>query len=284
MPTMWLADTFQWPAWATSCCLVLLVCLLSLHVIEKLLGLQRSSQTLGNAQPKATDDEAFAHFQRQYLVVYGLVMLADWLQGTHIPVSQLLPVLMVVLICRSGFADRLLGKTFAFGSEINGVVAVIAGLVAQITADAFGDVGPFRAAVVVTVIAAAFVFSWSENYGSPTEDDRRRSKRRTIRKTVEKQATPVCSWILFLWYPTLEAVVPRGELPSGLVFSSFMLCIATGGKLFDLVGNSWVREELLLLVTAAVSAVSLLIPTVRFGEVVNGISFEQTDKQCCSGG
>ncbi|KAG3226768.1 hypothetical protein PC129_g2689 [Phytophthora cactorum] len=331
---MWLADTFQWPAWATSCCLVLLVCLLSLHVIEKLLGLQRSSQTLGNAQPKATDDEAFAHFQRQYLVVYGLVMLADWLQGTHmyslyqsygmnvgalfltgflssvvfgnfvgplvdkygrrnaclvycalevvINILEGVPIMTVLLVGRvlGGISTSLLFSAFESWMVTEHRQRVIAGLVAQITADAFGDVGPFRAAVVVTVIAAAFVFSWSENYGSPTEDDRKEIQKADNSEDsgetsdtgllVDSYALGLCYSLfegamyvfVFLWYPTLEAVVPRGELPSGLVFSSFMLCIATGGKLFDLVGNSWVREELLLLVTAAVSAVSLLIPTV----------------------
>ncbi|KAG6610013.1 Major Facilitator Superfamily (MFS) [Phytophthora cinnamomi] len=67
---------------------------------------------------------------------------------------------------------------------------------------------------------------------------------------------------LFLWYPTLESIVPDGVLPSGLVFSSFMLCIAIGGKLFDLIESSWLREELLLVLTTVTSAVSLLTPTV----------------------
>ncbi|EEY65655.1 Major Facilitator Superfamily (MFS) [Phytophthora infestans T30-4] len=336
MPTTWLTGAFQWPSWASSCCLGLLVCLLSLHTIEKLF--------------------AFANFQRQYLVVYGLVMFADWLQGTHmyslyqsydmnvgalfltgflssvvfgnlvgplvdkygrrkaclvycaleivINILEHIPIMAVLLAGRvmggistsllfsafeswmvtehrrRGFANSLLGKTFAHGSEINGVVAVIAGLIAQITADVFGDIGPFRAVVIVTAIAAAFVFSWSENYGSPTKDSREE-----IRKLDNSEDSRVtadsgmladsyalgCCYSLFegamyvfvfLWYPTLEAVVPSGELPSGLVFSSFMLCIAIGGKLFNLVDNSCVREELLLLVTATISSISLLIPTV----------------------
>jgi hypothetical protein len=74
-------------------------------------------------------------------------------------------------ILRAGFEEALLGKTFALGSEINGVVAVVAGLVAQVTADAFGDIGPFRAAVAITTIAAACVCSWPENFGSPAKDD-----------------------------------------------------------------------------------------------------------------
>lgn len=66
---------------------------------------------------------------------------------------------------------------------------------------------------------------------------------------------------VFLWYPTLEAVVPSGVLPSGLVFSSFMLCIAIGGKLFDQISTR-VREELLVCVLCAISVLTLLVPTV----------------------
>ncbi|GMF11731.1 unnamed protein product [Phytophthora lilii] len=79
-----------------------------------------------------------------------------------------------------GFAEYYLGKTFALGSEINGIVAVIAGLVAQVAADEFGDIGPFRVAVFVTALAAAFVFFWGENYGSETE---------TVYTPMEKVAT-----------------------------------------------------------------------------------------------
>ncbi|KAG7389391.1 hypothetical protein PHYPSEUDO_010519 [Phytophthora pseudosyringae] len=365
----------QWPAWASACCLGLLVCLLSLHVVEKLFVARTASQ---RARPKAAVDEAFALFQRQYLVVYGLVMFADWLQGTHmyslyqsydmnvgalflagflssvlfgnfvgplvdkhgrrkaclvycamevstivINILENVPNMTVLLVGRvlggistsllfsafeswmvtehrkRGFEEGLLGKTFALGSEINGVVAVAAGLVAQVAADAVGDVGPFRAAVVVTAIAAAFVFSWSENYGSPTEDVPKEPQKVGISEDngakrdsgllADAYALGLCYSLfegamyvfVFLWYPTLESVVPNGELPSGLVFSSFMLCIAIGGKLFALVDNTWVQEELLLLLTAATSAVSLLLPTVRFGGVARcRRSFQPADKLC----
>ncbi|KAL3673767.1 hypothetical protein V7S43_001462 [Phytophthora oleae] len=350
---VWLAGTFRWPLWASSCCLGLLVCLLLLHVIEKFFVAQRSRQKLRYEPPKA-DDEAFVHFQHRYLVVYGLVMFADWLQGTHmyslyqsydmnvgalfltgflssvvfgnfvgilvdkygrrkaclvycaleivINILEVVPNMTVLLFGRvlggistsllfsafeswmvtehrtRGFNEDLLGKTFALGSEINGVIAVIAGLGAQVAADAFGDIGPFRAAVVVTAIAAAFIFTWSENYGSSIANVRNEGQKTDDRVVKSDDILCVGAYALglcyslfegamyvfvFLWYPTLEVVVPNGDLPSGLVFSSFMLCIAIGGKLFDLVDNSRLREELLLLLAAAVSTISLLIPTVR---------------------
>lgn len=36
---------------------------------------------------------------------------------------------------------------------------------------------------------------------------------------------------VFMWVPTLQRVVPRGVLPTGLIFSSFMVCITIGGVL-----------------------------------------------------
>eukprot|EP00644_Phytophthora_capsici_P005770 jgi/Phyca11/98082/e_gw1.2.714.1 len=336
---MWLG-VLQWPVWASSCCLGLFVCLLLLHVTEKF----------------AANDAAFVHFQRRYLVVYGLVMFADWLQGTHmyslyqsynmdvgalfltgflssvvfgnfigplvdsygrrtaclaycvleivINILEDVPNMTVLLIGRvlggistsllfsafeswmvtehrkRGFSEGLLGKTFALGSEINGVIAVLAGFGAQVAADAFGDIGPFRAAVIVTTIAAIFIFTWSENYGSPIVDIRDESLKTDASDDYDVKSCDFLSWdayalglcyslfegamyvFVFLWYPTLEVVVPNGDLPSGLVFSSFMLCIAMGGKIFDLVNNSQLRKEIVLLLAAATSAITLLIPTV----------------------
>lgn len=83
LPPTWLSGALQWPLWASACCLGLLVCLLSLHVVEKLWVAHKSGQNMVKEQPTATADKALARFQRQYLVVYGLVMFADWLQGTH---------------------------------------------------------------------------------------------------------------------------------------------------------------------------------------------------------
>lgn len=37
-----------------------------------------------------------------------------------------------------------------------------------------------------------------------------------------------------MWVPTLKEVVPGGVLPTGLIFSSFMVCITIGGVLFSI--------------------------------------------------
>jgi hypothetical protein len=78
--TQWLWEEFQWPPWASGCCMALCLCLLMLHAVGKLA--QHSS---ASATRRSVDQESaeFRGFQRQYLVVYFLVMFADWLQGTH---------------------------------------------------------------------------------------------------------------------------------------------------------------------------------------------------------
>uniref|UniRef100_K3W7G9 Molybdate-anion transporter n=1 Tax=Globisporangium ultimum (strain ATCC 200006 / CBS 805.95 / DAOM BR144) TaxID=431595 RepID=K3W7G9_GLOUD len=175
-----------------------------------------------------------------------------------------------------GFAEELIPKTFAIASEGNGILAVLAGFAAQAAADAFGEIGPFRLAVVVTTFAGAFVCSWTENYGLTTRNDNDSKKTSSSTEEEEKAQLDADAYALglcyslfdgamfvfvFLWYPTLEAVVPDGILPSGLVFSSFMLCIAIGGKLFDQISRTTLSGELFASLLCAVSVVALLIPT-----------------------
>ncbi|KAG6610008.1 Major Facilitator Superfamily (MFS) [Phytophthora cinnamomi] len=79
----WLSGAFQWPVWASASCIALLLCLLLLHAVGKFLVVQKSSQNAAKEKSRASENKSFARFQHQYLVVFGLVMFADWLQGTH---------------------------------------------------------------------------------------------------------------------------------------------------------------------------------------------------------
>lgn len=85
----WLESERQWPQWASASCLALLLMLLVLHVADKALLTGSNAKKKPQAaspraeQRKSASDAAFKRFQRQYLLVYFLVMFADWLQGTH---------------------------------------------------------------------------------------------------------------------------------------------------------------------------------------------------------
>ena len=44
-------------------------------------------------------------------------------------------------------------------------MAVLAGIVAQLLEDSFGQIGPFQGAIALTILALLFVLGWEENYG-----------------------------------------------------------------------------------------------------------------------
>lgn len=87
-------------------------------------------------------------------------------RGRNKPTTHRHQICIFVDGVAAGFDQRSLSKTFATASEINGILAVVAGLVAQVAADTMGEIGPFHLAVAVTGVAFVFVYQWPENYGS----------------------------------------------------------------------------------------------------------------------
>jgi hypothetical protein len=72
----------RWPAWAVNpfaCCVLL--CGVVFFGQSRLVGKQTPDGKLGKG--KGGRDAEFRAFQTQWLLVYLLTMLADWLQGTH---------------------------------------------------------------------------------------------------------------------------------------------------------------------------------------------------------
>eukprot|EP01040_Poterioochromonas_malhamensis_P020021 gene20021-23808_t len=68
---------------------------------------------------------------------------------------------------RQGYDSNWIGDTFAFATFGNGLVAVVAGLIANSVASSFGFVAPFLVALVpLTLVGLIVVSSWSENYGN----------------------------------------------------------------------------------------------------------------------
>jgi MFS family permease len=65
-----------------------------------------------------------------------------------------------------GFPEEWLASTHGLASTGNGLVAVLAGVLAQFASDAFGDIGPFRLAIALTVACLALLLPWGENYGT----------------------------------------------------------------------------------------------------------------------
>jgi MFS family permease len=146
------------------------------------------------------------------------------------------------------FPEEWLASTQGLASTGNGVVAVLAGVLAQLAADAFGDIGPFRLAIALTVICLAFVLAWPENYGTQdTKDDSTFTlAMRDIRTqpgvlllgAIQALYEGAMFTFVFVWVPTVLKTAPASHLdifdgsvvspsppPFGLIFAAFMLCI-----------------------------------------------------------
>ena len=278
----------------------------------------------GSSASSSKNLEKFYAFRRQYMTVYLVIMLADWMQGTHmytlylsygVNISALFltgflsgaifaPFLgsfvdkfgrkrSCIVYCvleiiinvmehyenftilligrvlggistnllfsafeswmttehrRQGFPEEWLERIYSQCSIVNGSMAIMAGIVAQVLEDSFGHIGPFQGAVALTVLALVLVLGWEENYGEEHAGDHNKSS--LVHQFLEGWKTTVSDsrvWrigltqalsegamytFVFMWVPTLLSLDPPGGVPTGCVFSALMMAITIGGLVF----------------------------------------------------
>lgn len=171
-----------------------------------------------------------------------------------------------------GFSDAQLEKTFSLASVGSGLSAVIAGTVAQFAADILGEIGPFQLAIALTVISMLLILPWKENYGDENIDFKETFSNgwTAVRGDLRVQLVGAVGSLfegamftfVFMWVPVMQSIAPggRSHLPTGLVFSCFMMCISIGGAIYGRLGNYEVEATSIgiLLVAAA----SMFIPVM----------------------
>jgi MFS family permease len=308
----------DWPPWALYTFIGLASFTSCVAVVQWLKDKNQSESS--EAKPCGEKAAAFRAFQREYLTVYAIIMMADWFQGTNmytlyssygVNISALfltgflsgavwagpigfwidkygrrlscivyLVLEIIINICehfnsfwilwasrimggmttcilftgfeawmnsehrKRGFPEAWVADTFAKASFINGLSAIIAGILAQVCADAAGEIGPFQAAIALTALALVFVAFWPENYGGSDGGDDSETKAaawdliKTDRKalllgTVNALFEGSMYSFVFMWVPTMIGALKGGSLPTGLVFASLMCCISLGGVLFS---------------------------------------------------
>jgi len=321
----------DWPDWAMNL-LVGMACVLTItYMVSSRLsqnegaleGTDKSSNSSATKHSKALHDD-FDVFRRKYIIVYLIIMLADWMQGTHmytlylsynVNISALfltgflsgaifapflgsavdrfgrkrscivycvleiiinilehfhdMPTLLFGRVLggistnllfsafeswmttehrRKGFPESWLQRTYSEASIGNGVMAIMAGIVAQLLEDKLGHIGPFQGAVALTVLALFLILGWEENYGGAKEGEK---SSLYLQFTEGWKVTCTDSNILrigltqslsegamytfvFMWVPTLLSLDPPGGVPTGCVFSAFMIAITIGGILFPI--------------------------------------------------
>ena len=205
-----------------------------------------SSNEKGVSEKEQGLRKEYGRFRSEYMVVYLIIMLADWMQGTHMYTLYLsygvnvaalfltgflsgaifapflgsavdkfgrkksccvyciLEIIIntlehstnfeILLFGRvlggistnllfsafeswmttehrkRGFPDEWLSSTYSVGSVGNGVMAILAGVIAQLFEDRLGPIGPFQAVIVLTALALLLILRWEENYGESSNN------------------------------------------------------------------------------------------------------------------
>ncbi|CAE7708509.1 mfsd5, partial [Symbiodinium microadriaticum] len=189
---------------------------------------------------------------------------------------------------KRGYPEEWLSSTFVIASWGNGIVAICAGFVAQIAADWGGDIGPFQVAILLTVVALFLILTWTENYGECHNEGRSDGKRGSASAEMAHsiQSSLAVVWkypvifclgmsqaffegavytFVFMWVPSMLELMQDDALPTGLVFSAFMLSMTAGGMLFGLIFPLFPGgASALCALVFALSAGAMAVPVFKF--------------------
>jgi len=217
---------------------------------------------------------------------YWVLMLGRFLSG--ISTSLLFSVFESWMVCehfKQGYEGIMLNDTFAYATIGNGLVAVVAGLVANIAASYFGFVAPFVVAILPLALVAVLIFStWSENYGNQQLSSLSSLWKgfelvRTDSKIAALGLSQSCFegamyTFVFMWTPALktdaeltqgqgehghEAAATTSDIEStsqylGLIFAVFMVCVMVGSSIFKYLS---LRKEFLYKIPIILHSVAL---------------------------
>ena len=199
---------------------------------------------------------------------YALLLIGRILSG--FATSLLFSVFeswMVQEHSRLGFSSSLLGDTFTIATFGNGIVAILAGLIANLTVDFAGYVGPFLFAVLPLSIGLGIVHTkWRDDSldeDPMTTSDSEPSNTNVVEEDWRKHAVVIkaaamegvhvvrndprifylglcqslfegCMYsFVFLWTPAMTAGLKDPKLPFGLIFAVFMTAVMGGSSLFS---------------------------------------------------
>ncbi|KAG0378844.1 Molybdate-anion transporter [Mortierella sp. AD032] len=207
----------------------------------------------------------------------SLIRLSD--NYHHLVVSHLLSGLSTALLyCvfeawyisqhqRKGFAPPLIGATFSTAIFLNGLVAILAGIVANIAVEWSGSLAaPFVVSALTLVFAGLLISSsWEENYGE-SKTNASGSVLRTMLEGLVVLKSDVnilslglaqtvfecCMYTFVLLYtPALEASIKASGnqeslLPLGYLFSGMMFCSMMGSIGFKILSARGIQTDNLL--------------------------------------
>jgi len=143
-----------------------------------------------------------------------------------------------------GYAAMWLSETFAKAQFGNGIVAIASGQVAGVFASYFGKVAPFDLSLGVLVITGFIInMTWTENYGDEKQsvgggfgkawENMMKDKRILLVGLIQSAFEGGMYTFVFMWTPAMQNL-SNEEIPHGMIFSTFMVCMMTGSSIFTI--------------------------------------------------
>ncbi|XP_013382077.1 molybdate-anion transporter [Lingula anatina] len=166
------------------------------------------------------------------------------------------------------FPKEWIQVTFAKASMWNGIIAIIAGVVANASTEwlSLGPVSPFMLAVPCLIASGVVVGTqWKENYGTRKIQFMKSfqgglkvigtDQRIFLLGTISSLFESVMYIFVFIWTPVLDP----GKPSLGITFSSFMVCIMIGNTLYQLLTLKKVTVTNLLATAALLALASSVL-------------------------
>jgi MFS family permease len=182
-----------------------------------------------------------------------------------------------------------LSITFSKATFFNGLLAIIAGVVADVGADRLqlGPVSPFMFAIPCLVVALFIInSSWEENYGSqelnwgPSCMEGLQTILRTphilVLGLIQSLFESNMYIFVFMWTPVLEP----GKPPLGLTFSCFMIAIMVGSSLYStILTRTGLKSEKILTLVLFLMSFAMFSTAILTNPVAPKMSFADNPEE-----
>eukprot|EP00871_Galdieria_phlegrea_P003749 jgi/Galph1/4375/GphlegSOOS_G3069.1 len=156
---------------------------------------------------------------------------------------------------KRGLPNKFLNDTFAKAQFGNGLVAILAGQLANLLAFHFGKVSPFDASLMIlSIMFIVISWKWNENYGDANHDMGHHfthamkgiflDKKVLLLGIVQSCFEGVMYIFVFVWTPAMQHASWE-QIPHGLIFSCFMVSLMIGSCMFALLEKHTLMELLL---------------------------------------
>ncbi|XP_001943101.2 molybdate-anion transporter [Acyrthosiphon pisum] len=176
--------------------------------------------------------------------------------------------------------EEWLNNTFAKATFFNATLAILAGLLSYFLVSVleYGPVAPFIMAIPFLITSSIYVISViNEHYIHNTKSASASVKKAVILwitnkniftlSVVQSLYEGVMYLFIYIWTPTFD-VLKDSKPPLGLVFSSFMLALMIGSKIYSiLLGNSSLDSKKQLQLATFTASFSFLICALTISNI-----------------